>query len=196
MLAATIFSWFWILLCSNDSNCVTSAVYILQLVHPGTNYGDIDAKSAQFLGIVVNTVACLLLYFVLRGCLLLNSVFASLKLALLSVFFVAGIVHGCKSGSGLLDFNEKQSGGSAIDAIAAMTYVIGTYEGWENTNYVSNIKSFIRASHATNLSQIAGEISASKKTLKWAAFTALTTMTALYVLVTVAYVSVVTGLPS
>src|ERR1700712_4181057 len=106
MLAATIFSFFWIFLCSNTGNCVTAAVYILQLVYPGKNYGDIDARSAQFLGIIVNSLACLLLYFVLRGCLLLNSVFAAFKITLLTIFFVAGIAHACKSGSGLADFNE------------------------------------------------------------------------------------------
>lgn len=139
MFAATIFSFFWILLCSNASNCVTSAVYVLELVHPGTDYNDIDARSSQFLGVVFNTVACLLLYFVLRGCFLLNSVFAAFKLALLTIFFVAGIVHACKDGSGLGDFNETHSGGSTINTISAMTYVLFTYEGWENTNYVSQI---------------------------------------------------------
>jgi hypothetical protein len=137
MLAATIFAWFWIFLCSNKSNCVTFAVYVLLLVNPELSYNTVDDKSARFIGVVANTVACLLLYFTLRASFLLNTVFAAFKIAILTVFFIVGVAVARKTSSGLADFTKVHSGINAWDAIAAMTYITSTYEGWENTNYVS-----------------------------------------------------------
>jgi hypothetical protein len=136
MLAATIFAWFWIVLCTSQ-NCDTVALYLVGLIYPETIWADTNWGLVRFLSIVVQTLACLCLYFVRRLCFMLNNVFAVFKVVALLVFFVAGMVASHRDGSGLTDFSTRQPGGGGLNSFAAMVYVILSYQGWEHTNYVS-----------------------------------------------------------
>jgi hypothetical protein len=136
MLAATIFAWFWIIL-GSSGNCESVALYIVGLLQPNTAYVDLDFRFIRFLAIIVQALACLLLYFMRRVCFMFNSLFAVFKIVVLLVFFAAGMAASHKAGSGLDDFKTQQPGITGIGCISAMVYVLSAYQGWEHTNYVS-----------------------------------------------------------
>jgi hypothetical protein len=136
MLAAIIFSWYWIVICTS-SNCMTVSVYILALVYPDVPYSDLPHGWVRFVAAVVQTVACLLLYFARRLCFMFNSVFALFKIILLLVLFAAGMAACHEPGSGLKDWGSTPPGAGGMNTLSAMIYVIFSYQGWEHTNYVS-----------------------------------------------------------
>jgi amino acid transporter len=135
MLAAIIFSWYWIVICTS-SNCMTVSVYILALVYPDIPYSDLPHGWVRFVAAVVQTVACLLLYFARRLCFMFNSVFALFKIILLLVLFAAGMAACHEPGSGLNDWGSTPPGAGGMNTLSAMIYVIFSYQGWEHTNYV------------------------------------------------------------
>lgn len=142
MLATTIFAWFWIILCASG-NCESVALYIDGLIQPYTPYNNLDFRFVRFLAIIVQTLACLLLYFMRRACFMFSGMFAVFKIVVLLVFFAAGMAASRKDGSGIGDFKTQQPGGSGINCITAMIYVIYSYQGWEHTNYASHLNVLI-----------------------------------------------------
>lgn len=147
MLAATIFSWYWILLGTSGS-CETVAIYIVALIYPKTPYTDLDEGLIRFMLVIVQSVACLLLYFMRRLCFMFNSIFAVFKIVLLLVLIAAGVAASHKAGSGMSDFHVKQAGYGGINSLVAMIYVVYCYQGWEHTNYVSLL--ILRTTWAAN----------------------------------------------
>ena len=138
LLASVVFSFFWILLASNAGNSIACAQYALQLASPNTPSSEFDDRLLRFVAIVVITTVCLLLYFARRLCFILNNIFALFKVVLCLVLFGAGMYDIHKDDSGVKDFNERQPGSDPVSTIAAMVYILYSYQGWEHTNYVSH----------------------------------------------------------
>ena len=69
----------------------------------------------------------------------MNSAFASFKIFLLFSVFIAGALARHKNGSGLPDFNTKHKGANGADSLAAFIYILYSYQGWENANYVDDL---------------------------------------------------------
>lgn len=67
----------------------------------------------------------------------MNSAFASFKICLLLSVFIAGAIARNKNGSGLPDLNTKHEGANGADSLAAFIYILYSYQGWENANYVN-----------------------------------------------------------
>lgn len=135
-MATVFFSLFWILL-STAGNCVAVAQYILSLHNPDQDISDVNNAAINFLSIVVQSVACLLLYFAHRICLMFNSVFATYKIVLLLVIFVAAMASISHREAARADFNHRYPDFNPTDCLSAMIYVFYSFEGWEDTNYVS-----------------------------------------------------------
>lgn len=135
MLAATIFTWYWVTL-ATAGNARTAAIYMASLISPNRSYNQLDESLVKFLAVVNQTVICLLLYFLRRVSFMLNSLFAIFKIVFLLVLFVAGMVATSKEDSGTPDFGYRHPNSSALDSAAAMIWVIYAYQGWEHTNYV------------------------------------------------------------
>ncbi|KAF2739366.1 hypothetical protein EJ04DRAFT_484118, partial [Polyplosphaeria fusca] len=169
LLAAVIFSFFWILLGSTSGNCIVFASYALQIAHGDAAASTIDDRLLRFIAVVVQTTVCLLLYFLRKFCFVANNIFALFKIILLLVIAGAGFCASSWPSSGTSDFSAHEPGVDIIDQLSAMVYILYSYQGWEHTNY------------------IAGEIKAPKKTLRNAAFFSVGLVTILYILVSSAF---------
>lgn len=110
-----------------------------------------------------------MLYFSTKTGLFLNRIFAYYKVGLLASIFIAGTAARHHPGSGADDWNRSRTGYSNSRTLSALIYILYSYQGWENANYVG------------------GEIKAERKTLRRGAFLAVLTVTVLYILVTVGY---------
>ena len=99
---------------------------------------EISDGLVRYTAVVVQTVVCLLLYFVRRLCFVFNSTFALYKIILLIFIFVVGMINSRGPDSGFRDFNEKYAGYKSVDALNAMLAVLYSYEGWDGANYVSS----------------------------------------------------------
>lgn len=100
---------------------------------------EISDGLVRFTAVVVQTVACLLLYFLQRLCFVFNSTLALYKIVFLLVIFIVAMAHVQGPSSGLSDFNEKHSGFKSSDALSAMLTIVSSYVGWDGANYVSFI---------------------------------------------------------
>lgn len=170
LLAAVIFSFFWILLCSTSGNSIVVAQYVLRIVHHDAPISEIDDGLIKFVGVVVQTVVCLMLYFLRRFCFVVNNFLALFKIVFLIVVVAVAFKAAGWEHSGTEDWWDKHPDSSTIDTLSAMVYILYSYQGWEHTNY------------------IAGEIKAPKKTLRNAAFFSVTLVTVLYISVSSALV--------
>lgn len=170
LLATILFSGFFILLQNTSGNAIAFAKHVLLAANPDTNSTtELDSRLINLVAVGILSIICLLHYFSRRLGLFLNTAFALFKVFLLAAVFIAGAMARHKNDSGMTDFKTKHEGANGKDSLAAFIYIIYSYQGWENANYV------------------AGEIKAPKKTLRWGAFIAMGTVTLLYVLVTVGY---------
>ncbi|KAF2234857.1 hypothetical protein EV356DRAFT_532407 [Viridothelium virens] len=172
LLATVIFSVFWIFFGGTVTLSKTVAQSILSVANPGVPSTQLSLGQLKFTAVVVQTVVCLLLYFVRRLCFVFNSAFALYKIIFCLVIFVAGMIASRRSNSGFDDFDTQFSGYNGADSLTAMIYILLCYQGWDSANY------------------IAGEIKDCKRTLKWSAVTAISILTCLYMLVTLAFFSV------
>jgi amino acid transporter len=138
-MATVIFSCFWILLADTISSSKTVAINILSLANPDMPTSDIPDGQIRFTAVVVQTVVCLLLFFARRLCFLFNTTFAFYKIILLLFIFIAGMkASGGRGYVGFKDFDKEYSGYNGVDALTAMIYIIFSYQGWDNANYVRN----------------------------------------------------------
>jgi amino acid transporter len=95
---------------------------------------DLDRQLITLLAILVLTVVCFLHYFSRNSGLLLNLLFSAYKICLIVVFIIAGGVAYGTSTDRPNDWNDQPVGKK--DALAALIYIIYSYQGWENANYV------------------------------------------------------------
>ena len=138
-MATVIFSCFWILLAGTISSSKTVAQNLLSLANPDISISDIPDGQIRFTAVVVQTVVCLLLFFARRLCFLLNTTFAFYKVILLLFIFIASMkASGERENVGFEDFDKEYSGYNGVDALTAMIYIIFSYQGWDNANYVGN----------------------------------------------------------
>lgn len=110
------------------------AVNVLSLAHVNNPL----EGQIRFTAVVVESVACLLLFFTRRLCFVFNSTFAIYKIFLLLVIFIAGMANSRGEDSGWNDFNKEYPGYSGVDTLTAMISIIFSYQGWDNANYVSS----------------------------------------------------------
>lgn len=168
LFATILYSAIFVLVANTNGNALQFAKHILLAANPDiTSTNDLDRRLVTFLAISVLTGVCLLHYFSRNSGLLLNLVFALYKIILIIVFIFAGCLSSRQEPNGRGDWNNQDV--TKRDALAAMIYVIYSYQGWENANYVG------------------GELKVASRDLKWGAFIAVSLVTVLYTLVTMAY---------
>ena len=136
MLSTVIVSLFMIFFLNSGNNCVIFGQYVLRLAKPGESKSDFDERLVIFLAVVTQSTVCLLLYFTRQLALLMNKTFAIFKVALFLAIITAGVCARNKQDSGLKNFNTQQPNPDKADMLGAMIYIILSYQGWENANYV------------------------------------------------------------
>ena len=196
MLAATLFSGFFILLANSAGNSISFAKQVLLAANPEVvRASDLDQRLLSFIAIVVLTFVCLVHYLLPELSLFLNRWLAAFKMGVLFACFIAGVIVRKKASSNQLpnggDLDTVQPGYNPSDGIAALVYVLYSYQGWENANLVSNKWFNLEIFCADNL-QVAGEIrlanDSPKRKLSLGAFLAVGTACLLYILTTLGYV--------
>jgi amino acid transporter len=135
LLATIQFSIFFILFCTTAVNAVVFTKYVLALAMPNTSVYDMDDRLINLVAVFVQTSVCLLLYFGRRLTLFLNKTFAFFKISLMTAIFVGGMTAKNRR-QGSDDFKQVQPGYNGADCLAAMVYILFSYQGWENANYV------------------------------------------------------------
>lgn len=132
-----MFSGFFILLENTSGNAIVFAKHTLLAANPDTkNATDLDSRLINLLAVGILSIICLLHYFSRRLGLFLNTTFALFKVFILIAVFIAGVMARHKNDSGMTDFSTKQEGANGKDSLAAFIYIIYSYQGWENANYV------------------------------------------------------------
>jgi len=104
---------------------------ILTLAYPNE---EIHEGILRYTAIVVQSVACLMLFLARKLCFVFNSMFAAFKIILLTVIFVVAFAKS--RGSGLQDFNVSHGDFSAVRAMQSMIYILNCYPVWDNVNMV------------------------------------------------------------
>lgn len=135
LLATILFSIHFILFAGTGGTAVVFAKYTLAMAMPDTSISDMDDRLINLVAVFVQTGVCLLLYFGRRLTLFLNKAFSFLKIALLITIFI-GSLTAINRRHGLDDFKTVQPGYKRSDCLSAMIYVLFSYQGWENANYV------------------------------------------------------------
>ncbi|KFY10415.1 hypothetical protein V491_07659 [Pseudogymnoascus sp. VKM F-3775] len=168
LLATILYSALFVLAANTNGNALQFAKHVLLAANPSiTNSDELDGRLVTFLAIAVLTCVCLLHYFSRNSGLLLNLFFALYKTILIIVFIICGFISSSHEPNGKDGWNNEPV--AKRDSLAALIYVIYSYQGWENANYVG------------------GELKMASRDLKWGAFMAVGIVTLLYTLVTVAY---------
>jgi amino acid transporter len=98
------------------------------------NTEELDVRLISLLAILVITVVCFLHYFSRNSGLLLNLLFALYKIVLILVFIIAGGIAYGNSKDRYNDWDDQPVDNK--DALAALIYIVYSYQGWENANYV------------------------------------------------------------
>lgn len=135
MLATIIFSIWWILFATTEGLCKQLAHTILVLANGSASYKP-PLGLANFTAVVIQTVVCLLLYFRRRVTFAFNTLFALYKIVYMIVLFAAGMNASRRPDSGWKDFGVTYPGYTSSQALGAMAWIILSYQGWENANYV------------------------------------------------------------
>jgi len=170
LLATVLFSAFFIFVPNTDGNSLQFAKHILLASNPTvTETTELDKRLISYIAISILTVACFIHYFSRNSGLLLNLVFAAYKVVLVIVLIICGLIASKKPDNGRSDWGQQPV--ASKDVLAAMIYIIYSYQGWENANYVG------------------GELKIESRALKWGAFLAVGITTVLYTLVVLAFVS-------
>jgi len=140
MLAAFVFSWYWVLFATSGSSCLTVAQYLLALAWQGRTFDHFDDGMIRYTAVVVLTVACLSVYFVRRICFLFNGAFAVMKIVFALVLFACGMKYAFshKSESGIDQFTNRESSSGGVRALSSIIYINYAYQGWEHTNFVTS----------------------------------------------------------
>jgi amino acid transporter len=143
-LFATIqFSIFFILFAGTGSNAVVFAEYTLALAIPNTKISDMDDRLISLVAVFVQTAVCFLLYFGRQLTLFLNKAFAFYKISLMMAIFIGGMT-AINRRQGYDDFKTVQPGYQGSSCLSAMIYILFSYQGWENANYVGQRLAYSR----------------------------------------------------
>ena len=138
LLATILFSIFFITVPNTDGNSLQFAKHVLLTAQPDvTDTTQLDKRLISLVAICVLTFACFIHYFSRNSGLLLNLVFALYKVVLVFIFVVCGCIASGQPGNGKSDWGNQPIQGK--NALAAMIYIIYSYQGWENANYVCTI---------------------------------------------------------
>jgi amino acid transporter len=169
LLATVLFSAFFIFVPNTDGNSLQFAKHILLASNPTvTETTELDKRLISYVAITILTVVSFIHYFSRNSGLLLNLLFAIYKVVLVIVLIICGCVASKKTENGWSDWGQHPIGSKNV--LAAMIYIIYSYQGWENANYVG------------------GELKIESRALKWGAFLAVGITTVLYTLVVMAFV--------
>ena len=129
-----IFSVFFLLVPNTDGNSIQFAKTVLLAANPAVaKTEDLDKRLISLIAIVVLTVVCLIHYFSRNSGLVLNLSFAMYKIGLVSAVIIAGFIASHQPENGLSDWGNQEQDRNIP---AALIYVIYSYQGWENANYV------------------------------------------------------------
>ncbi|KAI5837444.1 amino acid permease-domain-containing protein [Morchella snyderi] len=177
---STVFSIFFVLLCSNSANTIAFAKSMLMAFNGETSP---DYRLQQFIALVTITFVCLLHFFSRDMGIFLSNALAAYKITLLLFVVVTGFVclagggrkDGTPSGPGNLEGAFENPSQSPYSYASAMLSVLFAYEGWENANYV-----------LAEVKRPGGNVA---KTFKRAALFSFSLVTVLYVLANVAYLT-------
>jgi amino acid transporter len=170
LLSTVLYSGYFICFGNSAGNSVAFAKHVLAASSAEVVLStDFDKRLVNLVAVAILTIICFINYFSKDAGLFLNKLLAFYKVGLLFAIFVAGALVRNKPGSGSGDWRENHGGGSAIDTLSAIIYILYSFQGWENANYV------------------AGEIKADKPTLRRGGFLAIITVTIIYILATVGY---------
>lgn len=138
LLATILFSTFFITIPNTDGNSLQFAKHVLLTALPDvTDTTQLDKRLISFVAISILTVVCFIHYFSRNSGLLLNLVFAVYKTILVFIFVICGCVASGKPDNGKSDWGDQPIPSKNI--LAAMIYIIYSYQGWENANYVRKI---------------------------------------------------------
>ena len=137
LLATVLFSAFFIALPNTDGNSIQFAINCLLTANPDvTDTTELDKRLITYVAITILTIVCFIHYFSRNSGLLLNLVFAIYKITLVVIIIIWGCITSSKPGNGKSDWGEQPI--ESKNVLAAMIYIIYSYQGWENANYVSN----------------------------------------------------------
>ena len=142
MLTATLFSGFFVLLANSAGNSIYFAKQVLLAANSEIETtSDLDKRLVNFIAITVLSFVCMLHYLSAELSLFLNRWLAAFKVGVLFACFVAGVIARMKTGpgeSGSVGITAVQPGYNPSEGIAALVYVLYSYQGWENANLVSS----------------------------------------------------------
>jgi len=171
LLQAFLFAGFFIALGHTAGNAVAFSRHVILAAqhksapgHPETI--EFDSRLTKSIAIVILGLVCFLLWISPKTGLLLNKLLALYKILLLLVLGIAGIASrpDANPSAGSSDWIPPEGG---MNTIAGLIYIIYSYTGWENANY------------------IIGDISTKRKDLRNGAFSAVALVTLLYTLMSV-----------
>lgn len=172
-----LFGVYFIVLGHTSGNAIAFARQVVLTANPppplpadGTRPGPpvFDSRIVNLIALSVLGLVCLLHYFTKRLGLFLNRLSALYKVILL--FTVASLA--IRSRQKHIDFewqNRSVPEFKAFDSISGFIYIVYSYSGWENSNYV------------------VGELKTKPKHFRLGAFLALALVTTGYILVTLGY---------
>jgi amino acid transporter len=134
LLAAILFSAYFILIPNTTGNSLAFSKNLLLAANPtATVTGDLDGRLLTFFAVCGLSMVCFLHYFSRRSGMFLNKLFALYKIFLLIAFIVAGGIASRSDGNGKDDWSSQPGN---RDYLGALIYVMYSYRGWENANYV------------------------------------------------------------
>lgn len=136
LLATLIFSAFFVVCPNTDGNSLQFAKHVLLTYNPkAKSTEDLSKSMITLIATLVLTLVCLIHYFSRNSGLLLNKIFSIYKICFVFAFVIAGFHSANKyPGPGLKDWGERRA--DPKGSLTALVYVLYSYQGWENANYV------------------------------------------------------------
>jgi amino acid transporter len=99
--------------------------------------GHVDSRVVKLVAVCAISAVCVVLFSLPRFGMFLNKMLAIFKVVLLLAVFSKGMEFANRTDNAFS--NDSHSGTSSfIDNMSAFVYVIYSYTGWENANYVSS----------------------------------------------------------
>jgi amino acid transporter len=140
LLATILYSFFFLFTPNTAGNLIQFAKLILLSANPETtDTKDLDRGLISFIAIVALTGVCFLHYFSRNSGLFLNMFFVVFKIVLLCVTIICGGIASTQPENGKSTWGQQKE---SSDVLGALVYVIYSYQGWENANYVCATTSF------------------------------------------------------
>ena len=168
LLQAFLFAGFFIALGHTAGNSVAFSRHVLLAAQETSDPDKLkfDSRLMKIIAIVILGIVCLLLWITPKTGLFLNKLLALYKVVLLLVLGIAGIAARQNRGSGAHDWSSPEVG---VNTISGLIFIIYSYTGWENANY------------------IIGDIHTKRRDLRNGAFGAVALVTMLYTLMSLGF---------